>query len=186
MILPQVHLRKPCYDFVLPLNDKVQVEFSRRRRRRTAHVAAILNTSPDHSIGRSDGRLNCSYLHMHGLIFETAYDYWQDQPARTLNEGKNRIDKDPTTHIAFRIQETNDAPKAMPSLHRQQQYGPWRALQGMQHRKPPDAQGKQSLVALLKRYARVEVAAQADIQPPVTNQTPLMHLYGRHPRRPSS
>ncbi|KAI3672243.1 hypothetical protein L2E82_52917 [Cichorium intybus] len=47
----------------------------------------------------------------------------------------------------------------------------------------PDAQGKQSLVALLKRYARVEVAAQADIQPPVTNQTPLMHLYGRHPRR---
>ncbi|KAI3671406.1 hypothetical protein L2E82_53327 [Cichorium intybus] len=37
---------------------------------------------------------------------------------------------------------------------------------------PPDAQGKQSLVALLKRYARVEVAAQADIQPPVTNQTP--------------
>ncbi|KAI3752121.1 hypothetical protein L2E82_09683 [Cichorium intybus] len=51
---------------------------------------------------------------------------------------------------------------------------------------PPDAQGKLSLVALLKRYARVEVAAQADIQPPVTNQTPLMHLYGRHPRRPSS
>ncbi|KAI3680174.1 hypothetical protein L2E82_50559 [Cichorium intybus] len=24
----------------------------------------------------------------------------------------------------------NNAPKAMPSLHRQQQYGPWRALQG--------------------------------------------------------
>ncbi|KAI3477925.1 hypothetical protein L1887_60185 [Cichorium endivia] len=24
MILPQVHLRKPCYDFLLPLNDKVQ------------------------------------------------------------------------------------------------------------------------------------------------------------------
>ncbi|KAI3752308.1 hypothetical protein L2E82_24188 [Cichorium intybus] len=71
--------------------------------------------------------------------------------ARTLNEGKNRIDKDPTAHIAF-----------------------------------PNAQGKLSLVALLKRYARVEVAAQADIQPPVTNQTPLMHLYGRHPRRPSS
>ncbi|KAI3779689.1 hypothetical protein L2E82_09410 [Cichorium intybus] len=76
----------------------------------------------------------------------------------------------------------NDAPRAMPSLHRQQQYGPWRALQG----NPPDTQGKLSLVALLKRYARVEVAAQADIQPPVTNQTPLMHLYGRHPRRPSS
>ncbi|KAI3779512.1 hypothetical protein L2E82_09233 [Cichorium intybus] len=76
----------------------------------------------------------------------------------------------------------NGAPRAMPSLHRQQQYGPWRALQG----NPPDAQGKLSLVALLKRYARVEVAAQADIQPPVTNQTPLMYLYGRHPRKPSS
>ncbi|KAK8475877.1 hypothetical protein V6N13_000157 [Hibiscus sabdariffa] len=24
MILPQVHLRKPCYDFSYPLNDKVQ------------------------------------------------------------------------------------------------------------------------------------------------------------------
>ncbi|KAH0438281.1 hypothetical protein IEQ34_026116 [Dendrobium chrysotoxum] len=24
MILPQVHLRKPCYDALLPLNDKVQ------------------------------------------------------------------------------------------------------------------------------------------------------------------
>ncbi|KAI3674891.1 hypothetical protein L2E82_51838 [Cichorium intybus] len=69
----------------------------------------------------------------------------------------------------------NDAPRAMPSLHRQQHTG-----------NPPDTQGKLSLVALLKRYARVEVAAQADIQPPVTNQTPLMHLYGRHPRRPSS
>ncbi|KAI3671309.1 hypothetical protein L2E82_53405 [Cichorium intybus] len=78
----------------------------------------------------------------------------------------------------------NDAPKAMPSLHRQQQYGTMESASSTGN--PPDAQGKQSLVALLKRYARVEVAAQADIQPPVTNQTPLMHLYGRHPRRPSS
>ncbi|KAI3671359.1 hypothetical protein L2E82_53374 [Cichorium intybus] len=31
--------------------------------------------------------------------------------ARTLNEGKNRIDKDPTAHIAFRIQETKRCSK---------------------------------------------------------------------------
>ncbi|KAI3671155.1 hypothetical protein L2E82_53580 [Cichorium intybus] len=131
-----------------------------------------------------------SKINQVAFLFDTAH---HARTCRCMTDGrlekrehsmraKNRIDKDPTAHIAFRIQETNDAPKAMPSLHRQQQYGPWRALQG----NPPDAQGKQSLVALLKRYARVEVAAQADIQPPVTNQTPLMHLYGRHPRRPSS
>ncbi|KAI3789257.1 hypothetical protein L2E82_02049 [Cichorium intybus] len=80
----------------------------------------------------------------------------------------------------------NDAPRAMLSLHGQQQYGPWRPLRGMQHRKPTECSRQQSLVALLKRYAHMEVAAQANIQPPVTNQTPLMYLYGRHPRRPLS
>ncbi|KAI3723916.1 hypothetical protein L2E82_35678 [Cichorium intybus] len=30
----------------------------------------------------------------------------------------------------------NDASRAMPSLHGQQQYGPWRPLRGMQHKKP--------------------------------------------------
>jgi hypothetical protein len=39
-----------------------------------------------------------------------------------------------------------------------------------------------SLAAQLKRNARVAVPAQAGSRPPVSNQTPLMHLYGRHPR----
>jgi len=32
--------------------------------------------------------------------------------------------------------------------------------------------------------SQVEVVAQAKSQPPVTNQTPLMHLYGRHSQKP--
>lgn len=44
-----------------------------------------------------------------------------------------------------------------------------------------------SLVAQLKRNVRVAVPAQAGSRPPVSNQTPLMHLYDRHPRsRPSN
>jgi hypothetical protein len=39
-----------------------------------------------------------------------------------------------------------------------------------------------SLAAQLKRNAHVVVPAQAGSQPPVSNQTPLMHLYGRHPQ----
>jgi len=39
-----------------------------------------------------------------------------------------------------------------------------------------------SLVAKLKRNVRMAVPAQAGSQPPVSNQTPLMHLYSRHPR----
>jgi len=39
-----------------------------------------------------------------------------------------------------------------------------------------------SLVGQLKRNARVAVPAQAGSRPPVSNQTPLMHLYDRHPR----
>lgn len=39
-----------------------------------------------------------------------------------------------------------------------------------------------SLAAQLKRNVRVAVPAQAGSQPPVSNQTPLMHLYDRHPR----
>jgi len=39
-----------------------------------------------------------------------------------------------------------------------------------------------SLAAQLKRNARVVVPAQAGSRPPVSNQTPLMHLYSRHPR----
>lgn len=31
----------------------------------------------------------------------------------------------------------------------------------------------------MKRFARMDVAAYANIQPPVTSQTQLMHLYGR-------
>ncbi|KAI3671299.1 hypothetical protein L2E82_53395 [Cichorium intybus] len=51
----------------------------------------------------------------------------------------------------------------------EQAYDYWQDQPGMAAQEThPDAQGKQSLVALLKRYARVEVAAQADIQPPVT------------------
>ncbi|KAI3674201.1 hypothetical protein L2E82_52535 [Cichorium intybus] len=41
---------------LLPLNDKVQWIFSRRRRRRNRPRRRDPNTSPDHSIGRSDGR----------------------------------------------------------------------------------------------------------------------------------
>ncbi|KAA3484143.1 senescence-associated protein [Gossypium australe] len=42
MILPQVHLRKPCYDFsFLYGNLQRGVDFSRCRRQRTAHVAAM-------------------------------------------------------------------------------------------------------------------------------------------------
>ena len=55
MILPQVHLRKPCYDFsflsMIRFNGLLATSGAANRPRRRDP-----NTSPDHSIGRSDGR----------------------------------------------------------------------------------------------------------------------------------
>ncbi|KAL2225492.1 UNVERIFIED_CONTAM: hypothetical protein Sindi_3097900 [Sesamum indicum] len=56
MILPQVHLRKPCYGLLLPLNDKVQWTSRDVAGSEPPTSALDPNTSPDHSIGRSDGR----------------------------------------------------------------------------------------------------------------------------------
>src|ERR1041384_4447306 len=55
MILPQVHLRKPCYDFsflyMIWFSELLATSPAANRPRRRDP-----NTSPDHSIGRSDGR----------------------------------------------------------------------------------------------------------------------------------
>ncbi|KAI3779951.1 hypothetical protein L2E82_09693 [Cichorium intybus] len=131
-----------------------------------------------------------SKINQVAFLFDTAH---HARTCRCMTDGrlekrehsmraKIDIDKDATAHIASVSKKPNNAPRAMPSC-----IGNNSMDHGERFKEtPPDAQGKLSLVALLKRYARVEVAAQADIQPPVTNQTPLMHLYGRHPRRPSS
>lgn len=54
---------------------------------------------------------------------------------------------------------------------------------GMQHKKPTVHSMQYKHWHKTEEVCQVEVVAEAKSQPPVTNQTPLMHLYGRHPRR---
>ncbi|KAK7365898.1 hypothetical protein VNO78_38913 [Psophocarpus tetragonolobus] len=54
MILPAGSPTETLLRLLLPLNDKVQWTSHNVAGSEPAHVAAIPNTSPDHSIGRSD------------------------------------------------------------------------------------------------------------------------------------
>lgn len=76
-----------------------------------------------------------------------------------------------SSHIARATQDKNG-----------HQFFEWYHQLGTQHKKPTVHSMRYKHWHKTEEVCQVEVVAQAKSQPPVTNQTPLMHLYGRHPR----
>ena len=127
--------------------------------------------------------------------------------ARTLNEDKKGSCENPCPQSGSISMRPSNAQRATSSTKKHQRHGSKRSLHGpsyatiathngndqdqtvrcldgMQHSKTTKCSKPKKPKSITKRYERVDVVAQANSQPPVTNQTPLMHLYGRHSLKP--